>query len=79
MQETETKSEGVETAELVATERTGKDEKDKIKILVEDYDRNEYEQMLSLYERTFNVIKENQKLFQVCEVRCGSDELDGAV
>ena len=60
MQDTETKSEGVETAELVATERTGKDEKDKIKILVEDYDRNEYEQMLSLYERTFNVIKENE-------------------
>ncbi len=54
MQETETKEEGA------ATSATVKEEKDKIKILVDDYDSSEYEQMLSLYERTFNVIKENE-------------------
>jgi len=37
-----------------------KEEKDKIKILVSDYDEDEYKKMLSLYERTFNVIKENE-------------------
>jgi len=37
-----------------------KEEKDKIKILVSDYDEDEYKKMLSLYEKTFNVIKENE-------------------
>ncbi|HMS63768.1 MAG TPA: 30S ribosomal protein S1 [Ignavibacteria bacterium] len=37
-----------------------KEEKDKIKILVSDYDEDEYTKMLALYERTFNVIKENE-------------------
>ena len=37
-----------------------KEEKDKIKILVSDYDEEEYKKMLSLYEKTFNVIKENE-------------------
>ncbi|MEO8446709.1 MAG: 30S ribosomal protein S1 [bacterium] len=33
---------------------------DKVKILVSDYDEDEYKKMLSLYEKTFNVIKENE-------------------
>ncbi|MBK8553100.1 MAG: 30S ribosomal protein S1 [Ignavibacteria bacterium] len=37
-----------------------KEEKDKIKILVSDYDEDEYKKMLNLYEKTFNVIKENE-------------------
>ncbi|HAY34642.1 MAG TPA: 30S ribosomal protein S1 [Bacteroidetes bacterium] len=37
-----------------------KAEKDKIKIIVSDYDEAEYKQMLDLYEKTFNVIKENE-------------------
>lgn len=37
-----------------------KEEKDKIKILVSDYDEDEYKKMLTLYEKTFNVIKENE-------------------
>ncbi|MBS1519022.1 MAG: 30S ribosomal protein S1 [Bacteroidetes bacterium] len=37
-----------------------KAEKDKIKIIVSDYDETEYKQMLDLYEKTFNVIKENE-------------------
>ena len=37
-----------------------KEEKDKIKILVSDYDEDEYTKMLELYEKTFNVIKENE-------------------
>ena len=36
-----------------------KAEKDKIKIIVSDYDEAEYKKMLDLYEKTFNVIKEN--------------------
>ncbi|MEP7146005.1 MAG: 30S ribosomal protein S1 [bacterium] len=39
---------------------SAKDEKDKIKILDSDYDEDEYKKMLSLYEKTFNVIKENE-------------------
>lgn len=37
-----------------------KEEKDKIKILVSDYDEAEYTKMLELYEKTFNVIRENE-------------------
>ncbi|MEO8665272.1 MAG: 30S ribosomal protein S1 [Ignavibacteria bacterium] len=69
MQETET----TEVAEAIAPEtnsntsnvkqpkeQAAKEEKDKIKILVSDYDEEEYKKMLSLYEKTFNVIKENE-------------------
>ncbi|MEO6696294.1 MAG: 30S ribosomal protein S1 [Ignavibacteria bacterium] len=55
-----------ETAEI-ATEDvkekkpvTNNQKEDKIKILVSDYDEDEYKKMLSLYEKTFNVIKENE-------------------
>lgn len=37
-----------------------KEEKDKIKIIVSDYEEDEYKKMLDLYEKTFNVIKENE-------------------
>ncbi|MBL8006788.1 MAG: 30S ribosomal protein S1 [Ignavibacteria bacterium] len=59
-----------ETADLVTEEKnktekkeqeiTAKEEKDKIKILVSDYEEDEYKKMLDLYEKTFNVIKENE-------------------
>lgn len=49
-----------ETKEKKPATDNKKEEKDKIKILVSDYDEDEYKKMLSLYERTFNVIKENE-------------------
>ncbi|MCB0728157.1 MAG: 30S ribosomal protein S1 [Ignavibacteriae bacterium] len=65
-QETEketTSSEG--TAEVkaetpVKEKKTGSSKETKTRILVTDYTEEEYEQMLSLYEKTFNVIKENE-------------------
>lgn len=49
-----------ETKEKKPVTNNQKDEKDKIRILVSDYDEDEYKKMLSLYEKTFNVIKENE-------------------
>lgn len=46
--------------DIASKEGSQKEEKDKIKILVSDYDEGEYKKMLSLYEKTFNVIKENE-------------------
>ena len=63
MVETETKDVEEKTKHVEKdssrTENT-REEKDKIKILVSDYDEDEYKKMLSLYEKTFNVIKENE-------------------
>ncbi len=47
-------------APMANGESNPKEEKDKIKILVSDYDEEEYKKMLGLYEKTFNVIKENE-------------------
>ncbi|MEO8210544.1 MAG: 30S ribosomal protein S1 [bacterium] len=69
MSETESNTVEMETEEKKNSSATGsgsqkevntKEEKDKIKILVSDYDEDEYKKMLSLYEKTFNVIKENE-------------------
>lgn len=63
MTETETEKIKVEEKVIAPTEKIAanpKEEKDKIKILVSDYDEDEYKKMLALYERTFNVIKENE-------------------
>ena len=63
MAETETEKILVEEKVIAPTDKIAanpKEEKDKIKILVSDYDEDEYTKMLALYERTFNVIKENE-------------------
>ena len=63
MAETETEKILVEEKVIAPTDKIAanpKEDKDKIKILVSDYDEDEYTKMLALYERTFNVIKENE-------------------
>ncbi len=61
MAETETEKMTVEETTTVPTEKiTANPKEDKIKILVSDYEEDEYKKMLALYERTFNVIKENE-------------------
>jgi len=40
--------------------KTGNSKETKTRILVTDYTEEEYEKMLNLYEKTFNVIKENE-------------------
>ena len=61
MVETETTENAtVEFKEKKPATNSKKEDKDKIKILVSDYDEDEYKKMLSLYEKTFNVIKENE-------------------
>lgn len=63
MTETETEKITAEETAKIPVEKNAsgpKEEKDKIKILVSDYEEDEYKKMLALYERTFNVIKENE-------------------
>lgn len=69
MVETETKETDVKNEKTTNADKNShgvnkdsnqKEEKDKIKILVSDYDEEEYKKMLGLYEKTFNVIKENE-------------------
>ena len=40
--------------------KTGTSKETRTRILVTDYTEEEYEKMLNLYEKTFNVIKENE-------------------
>lgn len=57
---TEAETEKVIVNKSDASVPVKKEEKDKIKILVSDYDEDEYKKMLDLYEKTFSLIKENE-------------------
>ena len=52
--------EGAVTANPVKEKKAGSSKEVKTRILVTDYTEEEYEKMLNLYEKTFNVIKENE-------------------
>lgn len=62
--ETEVKSKGGVASEIPANpvkeKKSGSSKEVKTRILVTDYTEEEYEKMLNLYEKTFNVIKENE-------------------
>jgi small subunit ribosomal protein S1 len=63
-QEKEATSTGETVAENPVTpakeKKTGTSKETRTRILVTDYTEEEYEKMLNLYEKTFNVIKENE-------------------
>ncbi|HMQ68286.1 MAG TPA: 30S ribosomal protein S1 [Ignavibacteria bacterium] len=59
-QETEKETTEVKAETPVKEKKAGSSKETKTRILVTDYTEEEYEQMLSLYEKTFNVIKENE-------------------